>query len=127
MSRRLCRKTLGLALVWSLFTTTTTTTTPTHAADADRILRGSALAANHCGQCHAVGLSDLSPHKITPPLRALVERFPVDMLLEAQKTGIVGGHDEMPMFQIGPEGMAALLAYIDSLNPTGPYYLQDRK
>ncbi len=103
------------------------TGTTAHATEADRILRGSAIAANHCGKCHAVGQSDTSPHRITPPLRALGERYPVDMLLEAQKTGVVGGHDEMPMFDLGLDGVAALLAYIDSLTPAGPHYLRGGK
>lgn len=101
--------------------------TPAHATDAELIGRGGAIAANHCSKCHAVGQTDASPQKITPPLRALAERFPVDMLREAQKTGQIAGHDEMPGFELGVDGVAALLAYIDSLSPAGPHYLPGAK
>ena len=89
----------------------------------DVVARGSAIAAYRCGKCHGVGVADDSPHKITPPLRNLIERYPIDMLVEALKSGTVGGHDEMPMFDLGTDGVAALVAYIDSLNPAGPHYL----
>lgn len=97
-------------------------TVPALAASPELIGRGGAIAAANCGKCHAVGQTDASPQKITPPFRALGERYPVDMLVEAQKTGVVGGHDEMPMFDIGVDGVEALLAYIDSLAPAGPQY-----
>ncbi|MEZ5815687.1 MAG: hypothetical protein R3D44_01215 [Hyphomicrobiaceae bacterium] len=86
-------------------------------------LRGSAIAAEKCGRCHAVGVADASPHKITPPLRELHVDYPLAMLTEALKTGVVGGHDEMPMFDLGIDGARALVAYIDSLNPKSPQYL----
>jgi mono/diheme cytochrome c family protein len=89
----------------------------------DLAVRGSAIAADRCGACHAVGVSDVSPHKITLPLRELRGRFPVPMLEEALKTGVVGGHDEMPMFDLGLDDATALIAYIDSLDPAGPHYL----
>ena len=87
---------------------------------------GSAIAAAQCGPCHAVGATDTSPHKITPPLRTLAADFPIPMLVEALKTGVVSGHDEMPMFDLGTEGVRALVAYIDSLNPKGPQYLAEK-
>ena len=93
-----------------------------HAAS-ELAVRGSAIAAEKCGRCHAVGVADDSPHKITPPLRSLGADYPIPMLVEALKTGVVGGHDEMPMFDLGVDGATALVAYIDSLDPTGPQYL----
>ena len=95
----------------------------TPAAASDLALRGSAIAAEKCGRCHAVGVADDSPHKITPPLRELVLDYPLPMLVEALRTGIVGGHDEMPQFDLGVDGARALVAYIDSLAPKGPQYL----
>lgn len=97
---------------------------PTHADD--RAMRGSVIAAERCGKCHAVGVADVSPHKITPPLRALAERYPVPMLVDALATGTIAGHDEMPMFELGREGAEALVAYIDSLTTGGPHYLTRR-
>jgi mono/diheme cytochrome c family protein len=96
-------------------------------ADADeRAVRGSAIAAEKCGKCHAVGVADESPHRITPPLRDLAQSYPVPMLVEALETGTVGGHDEMPQFDLGRDGVEALVAYIDSLDPKGPQYLSRR-
>lgn len=96
---------------------------PFPAAASDLSVRGSAIAAEKCSPCHAVGISDESPHKITPPLRSLAADYPVPMLVEALKSGVVSGHDEMPMFDLGIDGVEALVAYIDSLNPKGPQYL----
>lgn len=80
-------------------------------------MRGSAIAAEKCSQCHSVGVADASPHKITPPFRTLGADFPIPMLQEALKTGVVAGHEEMPQFDLGVEAVKALVAYIDSLNP----------
>lgn len=84
--------------------------------------RGSVIAAHRCGKCHAVGVADDSPHR-TPPFRKLAADYPIPMLVEALKTGTIGGHDEMPQFDLGLDGAAALVAYIDSFNPAGPHYL----
>jgi mono/diheme cytochrome c family protein len=92
------------------------------AAD-ERAVRGSAIAAAKCGRCHAVGATDDSPHKITPQLRDLKERYPIPMLVDGLASGSLAGHDEMPQFDLGPDGVGDLLAYIDSLNPAGPHYL----
>lgn len=112
------RGALGLLLAVSLAVAELTP-----AAASDLALRGSAIAAEKCGRCHAVGVADDSPHKITPPLRELVLDYPLPMLVEALRTGIVGGHDEMPQFDLGVDGARALVAYIDSLAPKGPQYL----
>jgi cytochrome c len=85
---------------------------------------GAAIAAGRCGRCHATGLSDPSPQRITPPFRTLHERWPIEMLVEARKTGIIDGHDEMPAFDFSPEEITALLRHIDSLTPAGaPRYI----
>lgn len=93
----------------------------------DLATKGSAIVAEKCSRCHAVGQSDASPIQVTPPLRELVGDFPVAMLVEALKTGVISGHDEMPMFDLGLEGVEAVVAYIDSLSPGGPHYLPERK
>ena len=78
--------------------------------------RGRDLAAK-CARCHAIGTADESPHRITPPFRVLGQRYPIPMLVDAARTGVIDGHDEMPMFELGPADTAALLTYIDGLNP----------
>jgi mono/diheme cytochrome c family protein len=99
------------------------TSAATAQAASDLAMRGSAIAAEKCGKCHAVGVADDSPHKITPPLRDLKADYPIPMLVDALKTGVVGGHDEMPQFDLGVDEAKALVAYIDSLDPKGPQYL----
>ena len=95
------------------------------AAGADRAMieRGRVLAEQLCGKCHATAATGASPHKITPPFRTLPERFPIEMLVEALKTGEIPGHDEMPMFVLEPEYMRALLAHIDSFAEPKSRYL----
>lgn len=97
----------------------------TSAARADPALieRGRLVAEGHCSRCHAVGASGQSPHKIVIPFRNLAERFPVDMLVDTLRTGTIGGHDEMPMFDLGAADARALIAYIDIFAPAGQRYL----
>lgn len=85
--------------------------------------RGRAIAEQLCGRCHATAETGASPHKITPPFRDLQERYPVEMLVEALKSGEISGHDEMPMFVLEPEDMRALFAHIDSFAAPGSRYL----
>ena len=96
---------------------------PAMAADKATLDRGRLLAEQLCGKCHATAETGASPHKITPPFRDLSERFPVEMLVEAQKSGEISGHDEMPMFVLVPEDMTALLAHIDSFAGAKSRYL----
>ena len=79
--------------------------------------RGHAIAAARCARCHAITSDDERPHAIVIPFREMHTRFPVDMLVEAKDSGIISGHDEMPMFELSATDMHALLAYIDSLAP----------
>src|SRR5262249_54385079 len=87
------------------------------------VARGRAIAAQKCARCHAVGRDDERPHAIVIPFRDLSTRFPVEMLVEAKRTGVISGHDEMPMFELPPADMTALLAYIDSFAPPHMRYI----
>jgi mono/diheme cytochrome c family protein len=91
-----------------------------------RIVRGRDLAEAHCAVCHAIGPSDASPTRVNEntAFRRLYERYPIEMLVEAAKTGVVSGHDEMPGFDFALEDAQALLAYIDSLAPDQPGYVR---
>ena len=100
---------------------------PTFAQDHARLERGQRIAEQLCGRCHATGATGSSPHKITPPFRELGERYPVDMLVDALKSGEISGHDEMPMFVLEREDMLALLAHIDSFAPAGSRYLSGQE
>lgn len=92
-------------------------------ADPALVRRGEEIAAARCATCHAIGPTGTSPQPIVPPLRTLHEDFPIEMLANALGTGVLSGHDEMPMFDLGLDDTRALLAYIDSLKPDGPQYL----
>jgi hypothetical protein len=46
------------------------------------------------------------------------------MLVNARESGIISGHDEMPMFELSRQDMYALLAYIDSFAPEGLRYVR---
>jgi cytochrome c553 len=83
----------------------------------DSFKRGRQIAEQKCSRCHAVGRSDERPHAIVTPFRDLHERYPIDMLLAARDSGVISGHDEMPMFELSLGDMHALLVYIDSFAP----------
>jgi cytochrome c len=91
---------------------------------ASQVARGRVLAETRCGRCHATGSTGDSPHRISPAFRTFHEDFPIPMLADAAASGVLAGHDEMPMFEFSPKDAAALLAYIDSLSPGRPTYLQ---
>ncbi|HRD75209.1 MAG TPA: cytochrome c [Hyphomicrobiaceae bacterium] len=101
------------------------TVAASHAADPAAIERGRLIAEGRCSRCHAVGPSGASDQSDVIPFRRLAERFPSEMLVEALKSGVVGGHEEMPMSDLGLADVRALLAYLDSLAPAGSRYLKD--
>jgi hypothetical protein len=86
--------------------------------------RGWAVSARKCAPCHAIGHDDERPHAIVTLFRELHTRYPIEMLVDAWRTGIISGHDEMPMFELSREDMRALLAYIDSFAPEGLRYVR---
>ena len=92
-------------------------------AEPAEVKRGAEVAAASCAKCHAIGTADESPQKGVPPFRAFKKIFPVPMLQKALTTGVVDGHEEMPMRELGFTGVRALLVYIDSLDPNGPKYI----
>jgi len=92
-------------------------------AEAPLVTRGGDIAAARCGKCHATHAKGDSPHRAAVPFRELAERFPIDMLREAARTGTISGHDEMPQFDFSAEEVRALLALIDSLSPDDRRYL----
>jgi cytochrome c len=87
------------------------------------VARGRAIAEQRCAPCHAIGRDDERPHAIVIPFRDLPTRFPIEMLVEAKATGVISGHDEMPMFELPRPDMAALLSYIDSFAPAHLRYI----
>ncbi|HRK20111.1 MAG TPA: cytochrome c [Hyphomicrobiaceae bacterium] len=112
---------LGTALPLIAFVVTGNPT-PSLAEGID-LARGERIAAERCAKCHAVGPAGESPQTGVPPFRMLAQDFPIPMLEKTLRTGIVDGHEEMPMFELGFIDVRNLLAYIDSLDPSGPAYV----
>jgi mono/diheme cytochrome c family protein len=79
---------------------------------------GRAIAEAQCARCHAVGSFGESPRPDAPALRVVLSRYRADVLEEEFDNGIKLGHPDMPRFQFNPQGAAALLAYLKSIQTT---------
>ena len=90
------------------------TLTPAMAASPQQ-QRGKVFAMNNCAKCHAIDKVSPSPLKIAPPFRTLHKRYPVESLAEALAEGIQTGHPTMPEFQLDPDQIGDLLAYMKTL------------
>jgi mono/diheme cytochrome c family protein len=99
-------RSVALLLTWLL---------PSIAAAQHNVDRGRAILDENCSRCHAVGAEGGSPLAAAPPFRTLGKRYPVEDLEEALAEGIVTGHPEMPELSFEPEEIAAIVAYIKSL------------
>lgn len=88
---------------------------------------GRAIAQRNCGGCHAVA-QGLSPLPDAPPFRDLWGRYPqgrLDLVLEEgmlrpsrmPEEGSPRVHPRMPMADLGEDEVAALRAYLSSLDP----------
>lgn len=100
---------------WIVLLSLLLSSTGAAAQERDIVARGQALAEANCAGCHAIGADDESTHAEAVPLRELSERYPIDALEEAFAEGIHVGHPDMPVFQAEPDQIAALLAYIQSV------------
>ena len=90
------------------------TLTPAAAAS-PQLLRGKTFAMYFCARCHSIDRVSPSPLKIAPPFRTLHKRYPVEALGEALAEGIQTGHPTMPEFQLEPDQIGDLLAYLKTL------------
>lgn len=79
------------------------------------VQRGEVIVQTYCAQCHAVGKTGSSALSIAPTLRDLHKFYPVEHLEEAFAEGITTGHPEMPQFQLEPDQIDDLIAYLKSL------------
>jgi mono/diheme cytochrome c family protein len=85
------------------------------AADSALIARGEKLLTTNCGRCHATGANGNSPHRDAPPFRTLAARYPIENLAEALAEGLSTGHPDMPEFTFEVDEVAAILAYLHSI------------
>jgi cytochrome c len=93
---------------------TLVTLTPVAAASPQE-QRGKTFALNNCARCHSIDKLSPSPLKIAPPFRTLHKRYPIETLAEALAEGISTGHPTMPAFQLDPDQIGDLLAYLKTL------------
>ena len=87
---------------------------PAAAASPDE-QRGKTFALNNCARCHSVDKVTPSPLKIATPFRTLHNRYPIETIAEALAEGIQTGHPTMPEFQLDPDQIHDLLAYLKTL------------
>lgn len=81
---------------------------------------GRAIAEAQCASCHAVGAFGDSPRADAPPLRMILSRYDAAVLEEELDNGIKLGHPDMPRFQLNPQGVSALVAYLKSIQTRSP-------
>ncbi|WP_417230956.1 c-type cytochrome [Brevundimonas sp.] len=84
------------------------------------VARGAALVRSRCAACHAVGPVGDSPSAMAPPFHELGRRYPVSSLQEAFAEGLVTAHPEMPEFTFEAQQVRDLIAYLESLEGSGP-------
>jgi cytochrome c len=82
---------------------------------------GRDIADAHCAACHAVGSFGDSPSPDAPPFRNVLARYNEASLQSDLIEGIQVAHP-MPVFQINPQGVDALIAYLRTIqeNPKTP-------
>ena len=88
---------------------------PAYSEEAELISAGRELISKHCSRCHAVATDDVSKHPQAPAFRTLGKRYSVESLEEALAEGIFTGHPDMPEFQFQPPEIAAVIAYLRSI------------
>ena len=88
------------------------------AADKDLTAKGKSLVTDNCSRCHAIEKEGESPHAEAPPFRALSNTYPVENLAESLAEGIVSGHPDMPIFVFSPQDVAAIINYLQSVQPS---------
>lgn len=88
---------------------------PALAAEKDLTQKGEAIVREHCGRCHAVGLTGSSPNDEAPPFRTLSSKYPIDSLAESLAEGIMSGHPDMPVFVFTPHDVDAIIDYMQSI------------
>jgi mono/diheme cytochrome c family protein len=113
MRCRMMRRTMFQYLTITTFLALAATTMAMAESPAE--MRGRAFAQANCAKCHSIDRYTASPLKVAPPFRTLHNRYPVDTLAEAFAEGIDTGHPSMPMFQLEPDQISDLLAFLKTL------------
>jgi mono/diheme cytochrome c family protein len=93
---------------------------PDQTPTADLMADGKVIAETECGACHATDRDDASPRPDAPPLRYVLAHYPSEPLADAFVEGLKVGHPDMPLFEMNPQGVDALLAYLQSIQSAPP-------
>jgi mono/diheme cytochrome c family protein len=89
---------------------------PAQANGDEQLAAGRAFVEDNCARCHAIDRNGISPLEPAPPLRELAQRYPLEGLEEAFAEGIVVGHPAMPEFELEPQQIGELMAYLQWLS-----------
>lgn len=81
---------------------------------------GRAIAQHECGACHGLDYATRSPRKDAPPFRSIGRRYRFPVLQEELIEGVKLGHPDMPRFQLPPQGVDALIAYLRDIQTRDP-------
>lgn len=88
------------------------------ADDPSWIPYGRRVAVQHCAECHALDVGQVSPLADAPPFPILYTRFPVEQLGTQLEGGMMVGHERMPLLtQLDPDDTRALVAYLNHFRP----------
>ena len=94
------------------------------ASDGGDAARGHAFARQYCSKCHSVEAHKLkSPAPEAPPFATLSRYRPLDELQGSLSEAIRVSHGKypMPVFQLGPDEIADLIAYLRTIQePANP-------
>lgn len=86
------------------------------AQEQDKLVeQGKLLAMTFCAQCHAVSMTDASPHTQAPAFRTLDRRVDLDTFFQRLREGVSVGHPDMPTFRFGRDDARAFIAYLRSI------------
>ena len=77
--------------------------------------RGKLLVERLCGQCHATGISEASPHPAAPTFRRLGNRIDLDAIGDRLRQGLFSGHRDMPEFRLTREEARAVRIYLRNI------------
>jgi cytochrome c len=80
------------------------------------VTAGRKVALRVCGGCHAVDHGE-SPLPGAPQFRSLHRQMDVADLPARFQDGIMASHSRMPMVRLGADEVAAITAYLTSINP----------
>ncbi len=106
MRTAICLMTLALAFYPSV---------RSQAFDDPRANAGKHIAQKYCSNCHSIAGLGESPVPDAAPFRVIVAKENSYNLDQALGQGIMTGHPDIPRFELKPETVSALVAYLRSM------------